>query len=306
MLLNKYKDVAELIEKGTADDRITAAVLCNYPVSNLNVEHLKESELKAISDTFTPDEWAVYGYCGAVHETAYNAMSRLQWDAKTFLAYARIMYGLVLAHKSARQTGETLTRLFNASANKETFLQVLDDSAPTLYGWNADGETITPDFTLDFGGTTFKDLLRNASDDLLKTMRETKGKYSAFMDFREKTEDFIELENRGAIYFDDQINAILRVMRGHYSPFPEYTLRYVKEYAELSGVDMKDLPPEILEIDYFPTWGMMTGDKGKAEEESDKIMKNLTGQIRDYARIVSSATGLTKFYLGGFLYETGE
>lgn len=317
LLLNEYKDVDDLIKRGTPDDRITAAVLCNYPDENLNVEHLTENELKGIVTTFTADEWATYGYNGAVHETAFYYVQELQRDARAFLTLGRILHALVLSHKTARQTADLLTDILKASSTAGTIstetAKTIRDGAPTLYGWNvaADG-TVTPDFMQDLGGKTLKGLLDETSKEVRDAMEKTKETYTAFTHFRERTEPDITLTRKDVIYFETSLKRVLQVMLGYYAPSPEYQLykphfseyetTYIQETADLAGVDMSKLPADVLEIDYFPAWYIMTVDQQKVSEKEDEIMKRFADNVHDYARIVSDATGLDKFEIGAFTY----
>lgn len=300
LLLGEYLDVADLVNRGTSDDRITAAVFCNYPVGNLNVEHLTNDDLKTIVATFTPNEWITYGFNGAVHETAFAFIQEFQRAASEYLANGRILHSYVLAHKTARQTGEMLTELVKGKASKKK----IKDGAPSLYGWNItpDG-MVTPDFTQKIGdGITFKTMIENASKDVCVSMEKAKTLYQAFVNFREKIDDEITLNRKDDIFFDNLVKYNTDVIMRNYAPFPEYGTAHIKEYADQLGVNMNDLPAEILDLDLFPSWGMVTPDPLRVSERETMLYKTLSENARDYARIVSDATGLSTFKIGTYTY----
>lgn len=92
-----------------------------------------------------------------------------------------------------------------------------------------------------------------------------------------------------------------------YAPFPEYGLSYLEQYAELKGIDMKDLPAEMLEMGYFPSWHLVTPDLLQISERENYIYRIFAENVRDYGRIVSNATGLDKFTMGKYVFmTTGE
>lgn len=301
LLLDEYTDVGDLIERGTDDDRITAAIFCNYPVGNLNVVHLKNDDLKNIAATFTADDWITYGYHAAIHETAYEFLKDFQRAARHFLTCGRILHSYVLTHKSARETAEMLTQIYQKAPRDHTDINKTLSLAPSLYGWNISPDgVVTPDFKQDIGGgMTFEKIIKGASVEVWAAMRAAKALYEAFTRFRDQLDDEITLKRKDAIFFSEFIKENLNTLMKEYAPFPEYSVGYVKEYAELKGVDMNQLPAEMLEIDYFPTWGMATPDPLQISERETYLFRELLDNARDYARIVADATGLSKFDMGG-------
>ena len=279
LLLDEYTDVGDLIERGTDDDRITAAIFCNYPVGNMNVVHLKNDDLKNIAATFTADDWITYGYHAAIHETAYDFLKDFQRAARHFLTCGRILHSYVLTHKSARETAEMLTQIYQKTPRDHTDINKTLSLAPSLYGWNISPDgVVTPDFKQDIGGGM------------------------TFTRFRDQLDDGITLKRKDEIFFSELIRENFVTLTKEYAPFPEYSVGYVKEYAELKGVDMNQLPAEMLEIDYFPTWGMATPDPLQISERETYLFRELSDNARDYARIVADATGLSKFDMGGYTY----
>ena len=307
LLLGEYKNVADLIKRGTADDRITAAIFCNYPVGNLYVEHLTNAELKRIVSTFTPDEWITYGFHGAVHETVYQFVQDFQRAAREFLTCCRMLHGYAMAHNTGRQTAGLLTDILASDPNQRERIQA---GAPTLYGWNVSPDgVVTPDFTQDIGnGTTFAKIIRDTSDDVNATMKKAKALYLAFVRFRDHLDDVITLERKDDIFFSDLVNLNLKDVMKDYAPLPEYSLSYLEQYAETKGVDLGKLPAEMLEIGFFPSWGLVTPEPLRISEWETYLWKLLSENARDYARIVSDATGLHTFTMGTYTYtrETSE
>ena len=306
LLLGEYKNVADLIKRGTPDDRITAAIFCNYPVGNLNVEHLTNDDLKNIVATFEPDEWVTYGHHGAIHETAYQFVQDFAKAAREYLNYGRILHGYTMAHKTARQTAELLTDLLAIDGNQG---ERISAGAPTVYGWNVSPDgVVTPDFSKDLGnGTTFASMTRDASNDVFTALKKAKALYIAFDRFRERVNDEITLLRKDEILFSDLVKYNLQIVMKDYAPFPEYGLSYLEQYAELKGVDMKDLPAEMLEIGYFPSWGLTTPDPLQISERENYLFRIFGENVRDYGRIVSNATGMDKFTMGKYVFiATGE
>ena len=307
LLLGEYKTVGDLIKRGTADDRITAAIFCNYPVGNLYVEHLTNAQLKRIVSTFTPDEWITYGFHGAVHETAYQFVQDFQKAARQFLTAGRILHTYTMAHKSAIETARLLTKLLANDANQA---DTIKEGAPTLYGWNVSPDgVVTPDFAKDLGnGVTFRNLIKNASSEVFKGMSNAKTLYLAFERFRDSLADQITLERIDDLFFDDVVKLNLESVMKNYALSPEYGLAYLEQYAEEKGVDMKDLPAEMLEIGYFPSWGLTTPEPLQISGMENYLFGILSENARDYARIVSDATGLNSFEMGTYTYtrETNE
>lgn len=306
LLLGEYKDVADLIKRGTSDDRITAAIFCNYPVGNLNVEHLTNDDLKNIVATFTPAEWITYGYHGAIHETAYQFVQDFAKAAREYLNYGRILHGYAMLHKSARQTADLLTDILGDDGNQRERIQA---GGTTLYGWNVSpDDVVTPDFSKDLGnGTTFAKIAVDASSDVFKAMEKAKALYIAFEHFRDRVDDEIKLTRKDDILFSDLVKHNLQIVMKDYAPFPEYGLGYLEQYAEEKGVDMKDLPAEMLEIGYFPSWGLATPEPLQISGNENYLHRIFSENVRDYGRIVSNATGMDKFVMGKYVFmTTGE
>ena len=305
LLLGLYTDVDDLIKRGTSDDRITAAIFCNYPVGNLNVEHLTNDDLKNIVATFTPAEWVTYGHHGAIHETAYQFVQDFAKAAREYLNYGRILHGYAMLHKSARQTADLLADLLDDDEKRER----IQTGGTTLYGWNVSPDgVVTPDFTKDLGnGTTFAKIARDASSDVFKAMEKAKSLYIAFQHFRERVDDEITLTRKDDILFSDLVKHNLQIVMKDYAPFPEYGLSYLEQYAKESGVDIKDLPAEMLEIGYFPSWNLVTPDPLQISGNENYLHHIFAGNVRDYGRIVSNATGMDKFVMGKYVFmTTGE
>lgn len=304
LLLDEYTDVDDLITRGTADDRITAAIFFNYPVGNMNVEHLKNDDLKNIAATFTADDWITYGYHAAIHETAYVFLKDFQRAARHFLTCGRILHSYVLTHKSARETAEMLTQIYQKTPRDHTDINKTLSLAPSLYGWNISPDgVVTPDFKQDIGGgMTFEKIIKGASADAWAALRAAKALYEAFENFRRRLDNEITLKRKDAIFFSELIKENLYTLMKEYAPFPEYSVRYIQVSAELMGVDMNQLPAEILEIDYFPTWGMATPDRLQVSERETYLFRELSDNVRDYAQTVGDATGLSKFDMGGYTF----
>ena len=307
LLLGEYKNVDDLIKRGTADDRITAAIFCNYPVGNLYVEHLTNAQLKRIVATFTPDDWITYGFHGAVHETAYQFVQDFQKAAREFLTAGRILHTYTMAHKSAIDTAELLTDILASDPNQRERIQ---GGAPTLYGWNVSPDgVVTPDFAKDLGnGVTFRNLIKSASSEVFKGMNNAKTLYMAFVRFRDSLADKITLERIDDLFFDDVVKLNLESVMKEYALSPEYSLANLEQYAELKGVDIKDLPAEKREIAFFPSWGLTTPEPLQISGMENYLFDTLSENARDYARIVSDATGLNDFEMGGYTYtrETND
>lgn len=307
LLLGLYKNVADLIKRGTSDDRITAAIFCNYPVGNLNVEHLTNDDLKRIAATFTPDEWITYGFHGAIHETAYQFVQDFAKAARQFLTAGRILHTYTMVHKSARDTAELLTALLANDANQAN---QINEGAPTLYGWNVSPDgVVTPDFSKDLGnGVTLANLINDASSEVFKGMKNAKTLYMAYESFRERVDDEITLKRKDDIFFSDLVKLNLKDVMKEYALSPEYSLSYLEQYADEKGVDMKDLPAEMLEIGYFPSWHLVTPEPLQISGMETYLFRTLSENARDYARIVSDATGLNTFEMGTYTYtrETSE
>ena len=307
LLLGEYKNVADLIKRGTSDDRITAAIFCNYPVGNLNVEHLTNDDLKRIAATFTPDEWITYGFHGAVHETAYQFVQDFGKATRDYLNYGRILHGYAMLHKSARETADLLADII---ANGGIDGDLVKDNAPTLYGWNVSPDgMVTPDFTKDLGnGVTLQNIIRETAKGVFSDMEKAKTLYMAFARFRDQLDDVITLERKNDIFFSDLVKENLRLLKKDYAPYPEYGLSYLEQYAELKGVDMKDLPADMLEMGYFPSFGLITPEPLRISEWETYLWKILSENARDYARMVSDATGLNTFTMGTYTYtrETND
>ena len=307
LLLGEYKNVADLIKRGTADDRITAAIFCNYPVGNLYVEHLTNAQLKRIVATFTPDDWITYGFHGAVHETAYQFVQDFQKAAREFLTAGRILHTYTMAHKSAIDTAELLTDILASDPNQRERIQ---GGAPTLYGWNVSPDgVVTPDFAKDLGnGVTMGNLIKSASSEVFKGMNNAKTLYMAFVRFRDSLADKITLERIDDLFFDDVVKLNLESVMKEYALSPEYSLANLEQYAELKGVDIKDLPAEKREIAFFPSWGLTTPEPLQISGMENYLFDTLSENARDYARIVSDATGLNDFEMGGYTYtrETND
>lgn len=290
LLLDEYKDVADLIKRGTADDRITAAVLCNYPVGNLGVEHLMENDLKNIASTFTAAEWFDYGYCGAVHETAFNLIGQLQQHAHTFIANGRTLYSLILTHKSAKETAVLLTHIMQKTPREYVNTDSVIGLAPSLYGWNiAEDKTVTPDFTQNFGNITFAEWITKAARNVRNEMAATKAAYKAFQLFRARTEKEITLTRKDAIYLNEELTDTIEKVKKNYAPSPEY-----QETADNTN--------EIV----FPSWDLMEPNDQTVKDAEDTIYKILTKNISDYGRIVASVTGLNHFDMGGFVFTESK
>lgn len=307
LLLGEYKNVADLIKRGTADDRITAAIFCNYPVGNLYVEHLTNAQLKRIVATFTPDDWITYGFHGAVHETAYQFVQDFQKAAREFLTAGRILHTYTMAHKSAIDTAELLTDILASDPNQRERIQ---GGAPTLYGWNVSPDgVVTPDFAKDLGnGVTMGNLIKSASSEVFKGMKNAKTLYMAFVRFRDSLADKITLERIDDLFFDDVVKLNLESVMKEYALSPEYSLANLEQYAELKGVDIKDLPAEKREIAFFPSWSLTTPEPLQISGMENYLFDMLSENARDYARIVSDATGLNDFEMGGYTYtrETND
>ena len=307
LLLGEYKNVADLIKRGTADDRITAAIFCNYPVGNLYVEHLTNAQLKRIVATFTPDDWITYGFHGAVHETAYQFVQDFQKAAREFLTAGRILHTYTMAHKSAIDTAELLTDILASDPNQRERIQ---GGAPTLYGWNVSPDgVVTPDFAKDLGnGVTMGNLIKSASSEVFKGMKNAKTLYMAFVRFRDSLADKITLERIDDLFFDDVVKLNLESVMKEYALSPEYSLSYLEQYAETKGVDIKDLPADMREIAFFPSWGLTTPEPLQISGTENYLFDTLSENARDYARIVSDATGLNDFEMGGYTYtrETND
>ena len=307
LLLGEYRDVADLIKRGTADDRITAAIFCNYPVGNLYVEHLTNAQLKRIVATFTPDDWITYGFHGAVHETAYQFVQDFQKAAREFLTAGRILHTYTMAHKSAIDTAELLTDILASDPNQRERIQ---GGAPTLYGWNVSPDgVVTPDFAKDLGnGVTMGNLINSASSEVFKGMKNAKTLYMAFVRFRDSLADKITLERIDDLFFDDVVKLNLESVMKEYALSPEYSLSYLEQYAETKGVDIKDLPADMREIAFFPSWGLTTPEPLQISGMENYLFDTLSENARDYARIVSDATGLNDFEMGGYTYtrETND
>lgn len=307
LLLGEYKSVADLIKRGTSDDRITAAIFCNYPVGNLYVEHLTNAELKRIVSTFTPDDWITYGFHGAVHETAYQFVQDFQKAAREFLTAGRIMHTYTMAHKSAIDTAGLLTDILASDPNQRERIQA---GAPTLYGWNVSPDgVVTPDFAKDLGnGVTMENLIKSASSEVFKGMENAKTLYMAFERFRDSLADKITLKRKDDLFFDDVVKLNLKSVKKEYALSPEYSLSYLEQYAETKGVDIKDLPAEKRDIAFFPSWGLTTPEPLQISGVENYLFETLSENARDYARIVSDATGLNDFEMGGYTYtrETSD
>lgn len=307
LLLGEYKSVADLIKRGTSDDRITAAIFCNYPVGNLYVEHLTNAELKRIVSTFTPDDWITYGFHGAIHETAYQFVQDFQKAAREFLTAGRILHTYTMAHKSAIDTAGLLTDILASDPNQGERIRA---GAPTLYGWNVSPDgVVTPDFAKDLGnGVTMENLIKSASSEVFKGMENAKTLYLAFERFRDSMADKITLERIDDLFFDDVVKLNLKSVKKEYALSPEYSLSYLEQYAETKGVDIKDLPAEMRDIAFFPSWGLITPEPLQISGVENYLFETLSENARDYARIVSDATGLNDFEMGTYTYtrETND
>lgn len=298
LLLDKYKDVADLIKRGTADDRITAATLCNYPIENLNVVNLTADELQRIVDTFTADEWISYGTNAAIRETAYHCFKKLQHDVQRYLENGRFLYSLILTHKSARQTAEMLTSIIKKTPRQYFNTDVMVGLAPTLYGWIvADDGTVTPDFSQDFGGMTFENMIETANNKVRDAMAIVKATYTAFIRFRARTEHYAKMARTDILYFHNETDSIIDKMQRSYAPSAEY-----QEPDELFINDDEEIPKYCL----FPSWFRMALHDDKVEETYKEFDKTYMNKITEWGGIVSETTKLNNFNLGEFVIMPSE
>ena len=303
----KYANADDLINNGSANDRVLSVILADVP-GDYNGVTLTDKEVMAAKLTFSPDDWAAWAEISAVRLTVSNHISELKRFVVTAYLQARALYALIIAAESIKAGEKAINAVLSEpriNGDQDLKNILLSDIKGTdtaeFFQWrDHDGGTLRAD--MDAGDEPINKTLESFSDELRAYLQAVKGAVTAFQTFAKNNNKNVPY-NPDFAFMKQYVGRLADIVNGDFSPKGKYSETRFNDYKKKNG--SKELTADAFRP-LFPDW---RGIKGN-EQINEKLLSSLESMYNDYilsfADVVLNVTKSERRILAGTIYEKDQ